>query len=316
MAWITNHASKLRRLGSKLEFFVRQEEVTTLFSIVPTFSWQFLSLVYLGSIVEALHFAQVRKLPISFHDSISLPLQEHLAPLVVDSEETSGEASEKSAQSTPNRTPESTPPRNRATSLGSHPRNAINGIDLSSIRPSTFALPFSFPANPLSFLTPSSSLRTPRSDPRTPTEPPLTRESRSMTIGCDTPPMSSEQNNSPSKSSVDYSPLPLTIEDQSAYIKEAMRHLMSMLAFGSQGLTGGRGQGSFTNVVPDIYLPESKPLRLRYLTALLLFPPRPSPLLPLSLFRYLVDLFHLEVRRVYRFVLFPLRGPHEVFQNL
>jgi hypothetical protein len=26
-SWILNHASKLRRLGSKLEFFVRQEEV-------------------------------------------------------------------------------------------------------------------------------------------------------------------------------------------------------------------------------------------------------------------------------------------------
>lgn len=35
MAWITNHASKLRRLGSKLEFFVRQEEVRTLFPPQP-----------------------------------------------------------------------------------------------------------------------------------------------------------------------------------------------------------------------------------------------------------------------------------------
>jgi hypothetical protein len=186
-----------------------------------------------------------------------------MAPLVVDSEEAPGEASDKSAKPTPNCTPESSPLRNRAVSLGSYPRNPINGIDLSSIRPSTFTLPFSFPANPLSFLTPSSSILTPRTEPQTPAESLRTRESRSMTIGCDTPKLPSEHHQSSSRISVDYSPLPLTIEDQSAYIKEAMCHLMSMLAFGSQGLSGGRSQGSYTNVVPNIYLPESKELRLR-----------------------------------------------------
>lgn len=188
-----------------------------------------------------------------------------MAPLVVDSDDTPGEVSDKSTQSTPNRTPESTPPRNRSTSLGSNPRT-INGIDLSSIRPSTFTLPFSFPTNPLSFLT-----------PRTPTEPPLTRESRSMTISCDTPPISTEQINPTSKSFVDYSPLPLRIEDHSSYIKEAMCHLMSMLAFGSQGLNGGRSPSSFSNVIPNIYLPDSKPLRLRWTVELFGYPLVPLP---------------------------------------
>lgn len=31
MNWIANHASKLRRVGSKLEFFVRQEQVKQLY---------------------------------------------------------------------------------------------------------------------------------------------------------------------------------------------------------------------------------------------------------------------------------------------
>ena len=45
LQWVQDHASKLRRLNSALEFFVRQE--------------QFLTLVYTGQSLEALRFAQV-----------------------------------------------------------------------------------------------------------------------------------------------------------------------------------------------------------------------------------------------------------------
>ena len=45
LQWVQDHASKLRRLNSALEFFVRQE--------------QFLNLVYSGKSLEALRFAQV-----------------------------------------------------------------------------------------------------------------------------------------------------------------------------------------------------------------------------------------------------------------
>lgn len=192
--------------------------------------------------MEALHFAQ-----------------EHMAPLVVDQEE-QGDTTEKSIQSTPTKTPESTPLRNRAVSLGASPRTPSSAIDFSAIRPS-FILPFSFPANPLAFLTP-------RSEARSPNETQLTRENRSMTIGCDTPTTigasSSEQlisSTSNPKGSADYSTLPLTVEDQSTYIKEAMCHLMSMLAFGTQGQNGG-GK-SQNNVVPQLYQPECRELRLR-----------------------------------------------------
>lgn len=46
LQWVQDHASKLRRLNSALEFFVRQE--------------QFLTLVYRGQSLDALRFAQVR----------------------------------------------------------------------------------------------------------------------------------------------------------------------------------------------------------------------------------------------------------------
>ena len=46
LLWVHDHASKLRRLNSALEFFLRQE--------------QFLTLVYTGKSLEALRFAQVQ----------------------------------------------------------------------------------------------------------------------------------------------------------------------------------------------------------------------------------------------------------------
>lgn len=227
-------------------------------------------MVYVGNIVEALHFAQ-----------------ENMAPLVVDQEDL-GEPSEKSIQSIPTRAPDASAHRNRAVSLGASPRISSSPIDFSAIRPSSFMLPFSFPANPLSFLTS-------RSEARSTNESQISRENRSMTIGC----ASSCDHLTPScnnKESVD-STLPLTVEDHNTYIKEAMCHLMSMLAFGTQGHNGAKGQGSFINVVPQIYLPESKELRLRLIS---------SCLCPLAYScRYLVDVFHLEVRRVYRFVILP-----------
>lgn len=47
LKWVHDHASKLRRLNSALEFFIRQE--------------QYLNLVYRGRSVEALRFAQVNE---------------------------------------------------------------------------------------------------------------------------------------------------------------------------------------------------------------------------------------------------------------
>jgi hypothetical protein len=228
-----------------------------------------------------------------------------MAPLVVDQSDPAVELSDTSSQTTPSRTPQSTPPRNRAASLGSSPWSA----DPSPLRP-TFSLPFSFPMNPLSFLHPSptNSILSPRAQTRSTTESHLTREARSMTLGCDAPATaagpSTEQQFFPSAK--DYAPLPLTLEDQSAYIKEAMCHLMSMLAFGSQGHSGSRGQAaaSFQNVVPHLYQPQAKELRLRSWFS---DPPTPPlcsfPLL--ILFRYLIDLFQFEFRRVYRSVRLP-----------
>jgi hypothetical protein len=228
-----------------------------------------------------------------------------MAPLVVDQSDPAVELSDTSSQTTPSRTPQSTPPRNRAASLGSSPWSA----DPSPLRP-TFSLPFSFPMNPLSFLHPSptNSILSPRAQTRSTTESHLTREARSMTLGCDAPATaagpSTEQQFFPSAK--DYAPLPLTLQDQSAYIKEAMCHLMSMLAFGSQGHSGSRGQAaaSFQNVVPHLYQPQAKELRLRSWFS---DPPTPPlcsfPLL--ILFRYLIDLFQFEFRRVYRSVRLP-----------
>jgi hypothetical protein len=221
---------------------------------------QFLSLVYSGNIVEALHFAQVRAIAVCLTDS----RQEHMAPLVIDQSDPEVQHSDTSTQTTPNRTPQATPPRNRAASLGSSPLNA----DPTALRP-TFSLPFSFRTNPLSFLHPSTNpLLSPRPETRSTSELPLTRDSRSMTLGCDastTPlgiPPTEQQVFLAAK---DYAPLPLTLEDQGAYIKEAMCHLMSMLAFGSQGHDGLRSQSStsFQNVVPHLYQQQAKELRLR-----------------------------------------------------
>jgi macrophage erythroblast attacher len=60
LQWVQDHASKLRRLNSALEFFVRQE--------------QFLTLVYTGQSLEALRFAQVRLLTHSFSLFLSMSL--------------------------------------------------------------------------------------------------------------------------------------------------------------------------------------------------------------------------------------------------
>ena len=79
LQWVQDHASKLRRLNSALEFFIRQE--------------QFLALVYRGRSLEALRFAQVNEFYfyyidiITYHvhaDTSIFHLKTHLAPLVTD----------------------------------------------------------------------------------------------------------------------------------------------------------------------------------------------------------------------------------------
>ena len=152
--------------------------------------------------------------------------------------EESGDATATPA-STP--TPMTTPPpaqqRPRSVSLGSS-----SAMSRQSASRSPFALPFSFSTNPLSFfhyISPSTPNNTP---PTTAEAPPTTQD--------------------------------LYTTDQGKYKKEAMCHLMSMLAFTEDGAR------SYGSMVPHLY--EEKYSEHRR--------------------KCLVDLFRIEFRRVYGYV--------------
>lgn len=143
------------------------------------------------------------------------------------------------ATATPASTPTvmMTPPpaqqRPRSVSLGSS-----SSASRQAASRSPFALPFSFSANPLSFFH-YISPATPSNTPPTTAEAPPTHDIYTM--------------------------------DQGKYKKEAMCHLMSMLAFTEDGAR------SYGSMVPHLY--EEKYSEHRR--------------------KYLVDLFQIEFRRVY-----------------
>ena len=160
LQWVQDHASKLRRLNSALEFFIRQE--------------QFLALVYRGRSLEALRFAQVNEFYFYYIDiylimcmlthlyHFILHLKTHLAPLVTDkpaiinnlngkedrapsfsidskerrsssitseySDDVSLPPSTIEAATTPNRfSSRALPQRQRAASLGTPPASSVRG---------------------------------------------------------------------------------------------------------------------------------------------------------------------------------------------
>mmetsp|Transcript_10623 Transcript_10623/g.16103 ORF Transcript_10623/g.16103 Transcript_10623/m.16103 type:complete len:732 (-) Transcript_10623:255-2450(-) len=312
LQWCLDHASKLRRIDSALEFYVRQE--------------QFLVLVYSGRTIEALQFAQ-----------------ENLAPLVVEKPTDSTTASSAAASvsrstshdggnevPTPiasgDSAPGSTRSRPRSISLGSVPPNSSSnsrgaggsraphvatpsrsravgssGSTAASTPASTasssgthspsFSFPFSFSANPLAFfhythMSPPTSQQPTRVSSTGGSE--TGRHSQSMQVNRDRSMSISHTDRlvgDPFLSTSSEAGI-LNAAEQSVYMKEAMCHLMSMLAFVQQAGPAGLGQekgskGSHTSpfgsVVPHLYEEVYTNHRRRCM----------------------VDLFRLEFRRVY-----------------
>ncbi len=163
---------------------------------------------------------------------------------------------EESAKSTPNRSQpqldsNNVPFRSRAISLGSPP---------------PFNFTFPFPPNPLSFFSPSPPTQSPASDlPSTP----RTRESRSMTVSDSTPKVLQLERSLFSQTNYNFnehSPYPTLPEEQQQFIKDAIGHLMSMLAYGGC-------QSNSRSSFPLLFRPESTGIRRKYFIILFLFPP-------------------------------------------